>query len=183
MEITHEADADLVRRTIAGDRDALALVFDRFAPTVTRYAWALASSRMDVEEIVQDTFLTFWQKAGSVSGATTAGESSLLPWLLVVCRNHALNLARKRARHESDELTDEVAAPADEADARERLRWVRDEIAALSPLDQRVCELCLIEGRPYAEVAESLGITVTAVTQRVFRSRARLKKAVTDREH
>ncbi|MBK0296107.1 hypothetical protein IAE22_27875 [Bacillus sp. S34] len=34
-----------------------------YAATLTRYAWALADDRMDVEEIVQDAFLTLWQRA------------------------------------------------------------------------------------------------------------------------
>ena len=56
---------------------ALADAFDRFAPTLTRYAWALAGSKQDVEELVQDTFLTLWQKSGELDLATSA----LLPWL------------------------------------------------------------------------------------------------------
>lgn len=182
MDVTTETDTDLVLRSAMGDREALSKVFDRYAATVTRYAWAIASSRQDVEEIVQDTFITFWTKSGTFQLA----DESLLPWLLVVCRNHSLNSVRKAARARSDALPDELAAPEHEAeaerDARDRLRWVRDEIAALAPIDRRVCELCLLDGRSYAEAAEILGISVGAVTQRVSRSRNRLKKAVTHDE-
>ena len=114
MDDDTQADATLTRRLADGDRTALADAFDRFAPTLTRYAWAQAERRQD---------------------------------------------------------------------ARERLRWVRDEIAALAPVDRRICELCLLEGHSYAEAAEILGLSVGAVTQRVSRSRARLKKAVMHDEH
>ncbi|WNY33970.1 sigma-70 family RNA polymerase sigma factor [Curtobacterium flaccumfaciens] len=99
-----------------------------------------------------------------------------------MCRNHAANLRRQQRRHEGVDLPDELAAPEQDDDARERLRWVRAEIDALAPLDRQVCELCLIEGRSYAEAAELLGMSVGAVTQRVWRSRARIKKAVTNDE-
>jgi RNA polymerase sigma factor (sigma-70 family) len=174
-----EADAALARRLANGDRAALADAFDRFAPTLTRYAWALADSRQDVEELVQDTFLTLWQKADGIDLATSA----LLPWLLVVCRNHARNQARRLAKNRGDALPEELAARPDAEEARERLRWVRDEIAALAPTDRRICELCLLEGHSYAEAAQILGLSVGAVTQRVSRSRARLKKAVMHDEH
>jgi RNA polymerase sigma-70 factor (ECF subfamily) len=174
-----DADAALARRLALADRTALADAFDRFAPTLTRYAWAIAGSRQDVEELVQDTFLTLWQKAAGLDLATTA----LLPWLLVVCRNHARNQGRRNAKHAGDELPDDLAAPHDTDTDRERLRFVTDEIARLAPLDRRICELCLIEGHSYAEAATMLGLTVGAVTQRVSRSRARLKKAVTHDEH
>jgi RNA polymerase sigma-70 factor (ECF subfamily) len=174
-----DADADLARRLAHGDRTALSDAFDRFAPTLTRYAWALAGSKQDVEELVQDTFLTLWQKAATIDLAT----GSLVPWLLVVCRNHARNQARRAAKNAGDELPEDLAAPTDAAEARERLRWVRDEIAAMAPVDRRICELCLLEGHSYSEAATMLGLSVGAVTQRVSRSRARLKKAVTHDEH
>lgn len=179
MDLATTTDAELLRRTASGDAAALSEVFDRHAPAVTRYAWALAERRMDVEEIVQDTFVTMWSKAPVIE----LSEGSLLPWLLVVCRNHGLNQGRRRARASADALPPELVAPddSDRQEARATLRVVHDEIAALGPLDRRVCELCLVEGRSYAEAAEELGLTVGAVTQRVSRNRARLRKAVEPR--
>jgi RNA polymerase sigma factor (sigma-70 family) len=172
-------DVGLLVRMALGDRAALAEAFDRFAPTLTRYAWAIAPSRLDVEELVQDTLLTMWQKAAAIELPTGA----LLPWLLVVCRNHARNLLRRQARAQGDDLPDDLAAPAAAEEARDRLRWVREEIDALPSLDRRICELCLLDGHSYSEAAETLGLSVGAVAKRVSRSRARLKKAVMHDEH
>ncbi len=178
MDHTTMPDGDLVRAVARGDRQAVTALFDRHAETMTRYTWALVTERMDVEEIVQDAFVTLWQKAASIR---LPGDS-VLPWLLVVCRNHAANLRRRGLRHQGDVLPEELAAPAHDDESRDRLRWVRSEIEALAPLDRAVCELCLVEGRSYGEAAAQLGISVGAVTQRVWRSRARIRKAVADRE-
>lgn len=183
MDQSEGTDADLLRRLGDGDERALSIVFDRHATAVTRYAWALAPSRMDVEEIVQDTFVTVWRRAPEI----TIPDVSLLPWLLVTCRNLALNVARKGARNQADALPDESSTDLlalrgvhrDAEEARDRLRWVLDEIDRLEPIDRRVCELCLVDGLPYVEAAGVLGISVGAVKQRVSRSRARLRKAVT----
>ncbi|WNY33391.1 sigma factor [Curtobacterium flaccumfaciens] len=83
-----------------GDTGALARAFDRYAATLTRYAWALVDDRSDVEEIVQDAFLTLWQRAATLE----LPADTVLPWLLVVCRNHAFNTGRKQARRRADEL-------------------------------------------------------------------------------
>jgi RNA polymerase sigma factor (sigma-70 family) len=175
-------DADLLERLAAGDQKALSIVFDRHAAAVTRYAWAVAPSRMDVEEIVQDTFVTVWRRAAEI----TIPDASLLPWLLVTCRNFGMNVVRKQARNHADELdensttfSDPLREHRDAEAAREDLRWVLDEIERLEPVDRRVCELCLIEGLPYAEAARLLDLSIGAVKQRVSRSRARLRKAVT----
>ncbi|MEA9983837.1 sigma-70 family RNA polymerase sigma factor [Subtercola sp. RTI3] len=179
-----DADSELLARLVIGDSEALAALFDRYAPTVTRYAWAVADTKMDVEELVQDTFVTVWLKSDTI----VLPDSSLLPWLLVTCRNHGLNLRRRHEKHRTDELSDELRAdprtdPRANDEAREQLRWVLDEIEQLDPVDRRICELCLIEGRPYSEAAEQIGISVDAVKKRVSRTRARLKKAVTDNEN
>lgn len=183
MDESEPSDAELLRRLSEGDQRALATVFDRHALAVTRYAWALAASRMDVEEIVQDTFVTAWRKASTIALA----EASLLPWLLVTCRNLARNALRKAARNpvagiEALEYTVSASALREHdrtVAARDELRWVLSEIAQLDPVDRRVCELCLVEGVPYAEAAARLGMSAGAVKQRVSRNRARLRKAVT----
>jgi RNA polymerase sigma-70 factor (ECF subfamily) len=179
MDRSREPDVTLVRAAGRGDRRAVVALFDRYVATVTRYAWAIVANRQDVEEIVQDTFVTLWRKAGEVD----LPDASILPWLLVVSRNHAANLRRSQRRHQGDELPDELVAPSGDDAARDRLRWVRDEIDALSPIDRQVCELCLIDGRSYADAAAALGLSVGAVRQRVARSRARIRKAVTHDEY
>jgi DNA-directed RNA polymerase specialized sigma24 family protein len=158
------ADAALMRRLASGDRAALADAFDRFAPTLTRSAWAQADSPEDAAALVQDTFLTLWQQAPTIGLVTGA----LLPWLLVVCRDHATAQARRAGEHES--LRD--ADP---------LRWVRDEVAALAPTDRQLVDLCLVDGHSYAEAARLLGLRAQPVTKRS--SRTRQEKAVMHDEH
>ncbi|MEF2976529.1 RNA polymerase sigma factor [Subtercola sp. YIM 133946] len=179
MTAVDSPDAELLALSAGGDAEALRAILRRHAPAVTRYAWALVANATDVEEVVQDTFVTCWRKAATI----VLADRSLLPWLLVTCRNTALNLNRSRLRHAAGPLPDEIAAPESDDESRDRLRWVMAEMEALSPLDRRICELCLIEGRSYAEAAQATGISVGAVRQRVARSRTRLRKAVTENEN
>jgi RNA polymerase sigma factor (sigma-70 family) len=168
----------LLQRLRSGDERALTAIFDLHAPAVTRYAWALAAHRSDAEEIVQDTFVSLWRSAPRIR----LFSPSLLPWLLVTCRNHGSNARRKRARQGTIELAEGTRAAALDTEAPDSFRWVRSEIAKLDPIDQRVCELCLIEGRSYREVAKLLGTSEGAIKQRVFRTRSRLRKAVLQNE-
>jgi RNA polymerase sigma factor (sigma-70 family) len=178
MSLRNTRDTDLLTLISGGNDAALSELFDRHAPAVARYAWSLADTRFDAEELVQDTFIAVWSNARRIRI-----NVSVLPWLLVTCRNHARNLARKRSREAAVALRADDFVTDNSVAAGDQLRWVLDEISRLDPIDQRVCELCLIEGRPYKEAADLLGISVGAIKQRVSRARLRLRKAVLDHEN
>jgi DNA-directed RNA polymerase specialized sigma24 family protein len=162
------ADAALMRRLADGDRAALADAFDRFAPTLTRSAWAQADTPDAARALVQDTFLTLWQQAATISLVTGA----LLPWLLAVCRDHARTRAGQTTEHDG---------PPSSLPEAEPLRWVHDEVAALAPTDRQLVDLCLVDGHSYAEAARLLGLRARPVTKRS--SRARQEQAVMHDEH
>lgn len=127
-------DSVLVRRLASGDKVALATAFDRFAPVLTRYAWAVATTPADVEHVVQESFLSLWNHADGLSLPTRR----LLPWLLAVCRSHA-------GPRGADVL------------GGEPLRWLQDDLLGLPDTDRRLVELCLVEGRTWSEAAQLLG--------------------------
>ena len=169
-------DRRLLELTATGDELSFADLYDRHAETVARYLWAWLPSADDVQELVQETFVTAWQKAADVH---VVGASAL-PWLLVVAKNHARNRSRKVARRRetgleawSDRLSDEASA-----EDRDRLRWIHDEMADLSDTDRRICELCLVEGASYKEAAAELGHSVTVVAKILQRAKARIRKGV-----
>ncbi|WP_267421184.1 MULTISPECIES: RNA polymerase sigma factor [unclassified Curtobacterium] len=168
MDDDTQADATLTRRLADGDRTALADAFDRFAPTLTRYAWAQADTPGDARALVQDTFRTLWHEAPTIGLVTGA----LLPWLLVVCRDHARTQARRTTERDGPPSSSPEAHP---------LHWVRGEIAALAPTDRQIVDLCLVDGHSYAEAARLLGLRAQPVTKRS--SRARQEKAVMHDEH
>jgi RNA polymerase sigma-70 factor (ECF subfamily) len=96
---------------------------------------------------------------------------------MVVCRNHINNSLRK-VRRDSARQLDEAALVA--VAPVNQLAWIEAEIRALSPADQAVCRLCLVEGVSYREAALLLGTTETAVGKRLQRARIRLRRALSD---
>lgn len=170
-------DEDLVIRLIRGDAAAFSALFDKYSTTVYRYAWGLAASRDEVPDIVQETFLLLWRRRKDVRMA----EQSVLPWLLLCCRNTAYNANRSGRRAASDELTDPSPGSfawhrrAEHDRAVEELAWILEEIAALPEVDRKLCELCLVEGRSYDEAATSLGISPPTARKRIQRARRKLR--------
>lgn len=168
-----DSDAELIRLAGRGDRGASSALFARHSRAVYHYAWGMTRHDRDAEDLTQEVFVVAWRKLGSIRIV----ESSALPWLLVTTRNLGRNALR--ARSAAVEL-DESRLPADRTrqERVEELTWVRQAVSRLGGMDQRVVHLCLVEGYSYAEAAEHLGLTVSAIAKRVERVRAALRTAV-----
>ena len=170
MMTSRASGTELLSQLGKADDRAFQELHDRYGARVVRYAWAVSPSRDAVHELVQDTFMTMWLKGASLELTGT----SLLPWLLVTCRNHAANRRRKDARWAAMTDLDENIADHRLA-AADQLKWVIQEIEALPETDRLVVDLCLLQGFTYAEAAAQIGSTPAAVGKRLQRARAMLK--------
>ena len=174
------ANADeraLFDRVQAGDREAFRMIFRQHTQSVYWAAFGVLQSRVDSEEVMQDAFMTMWDKRASIE---LVGESTL-PWLVTTARYLPLNRRRSEARKRRDPLDenanvlDHVLAPENAAVAREARQHI-EEVMALMPLvDQEIFWLCLVSDLSYKEAARQLGISHGSVRNRLSRLRARLR--------
>jgi len=115
------------------------------------------------EEAVQETFLRAWR----------AGErfdpqiGSLRTWLFAILRNVVIDLGRARAARPTvaDGGTEPSVEPFDEA----LLSWqIEEAMRRIGEQHRRVLVETYYRGRPYAEVAEELGVPEGTVKSRVY---------------
>ncbi|WP_051192070.1 RNA polymerase sigma factor [Microbacterium luticocti] len=168
-----DTDGELIRLALRGDRGAFSALFARHGKAVYLYAWGMTRDDRDAEDVVQETFVVAWRKLRGIRLV----DASALPWLLVTCRNLTRNVLRARRAHL---VLDESLLPGDHTrqERIEELTWVRDAIGRLGGMDQRIVHLCLVEGFSYAEAADHLGLSTSAVAKRVERVRVTLRRAV-----
>jgi RNA polymerase sigma factor (sigma-70 family) len=168
--LADEFDIDLLGAAQHGDKEAFAELFRRHGPIVLKYAWARVKEMQLAEDVSQETFVVAWMKRSKAQIV----DESLLPWLLTVCRNVSSNALRRRTRERVDELPENATAPT----SREELVWLKSELARLSDVDRKICELCLVQGMSYSEAAGLMDLTQAAVGKRLQRARARLRVAL-----
>ncbi|MGH2468292.1 MAG: RNA polymerase sigma factor, partial [Candidatus Limnocylindrales bacterium] len=77
------AEARLLRSVMTGSEEAFASLYDRHAGAVFAVALRTTGDRSVAEEVVQDTFLTLWNRAELFDPAA----GSLRTWLGAVARN------------------------------------------------------------------------------------------------
>ncbi|GEJ56421.1 RNA polymerase sigma factor [Anaeromyxobacter diazotrophicus] len=177
------AVAALVERAVAGDPAALRALYDRHRPAVHRLARGFAELDPDeAEDVVQETFVRAFRSLARLADRARFGA-----WLLAIARNRALTrLARHRAsRQLAEELAQEPEAAAPEAEPLEEgvaaeVEVVRRVIAELPEgAEKETVRLFYLEGRLSArEIAERMGVGKSAITMRLERFRAKVKRRV-----
>ncbi|MCU0484345.1 MAG: sigma-70 family RNA polymerase sigma factor [Chloroflexi bacterium] len=196
------ADAALVAALAAGSEAALAELYDRHVDAVHAAAFRLLGDRQAAEDVVQEVFLTLWNRADRFDPAL----GSLPAWLLTIARNRAVD--RLRAAGRRPRLVsippaageDEPDAAALERLAAERgiLGWagsadadpeaalelaetgaaLRRTLAALPETERTAILLAYHDGLTQSEIAARLGWPLGTVKTRTRRALSRLRDAL-----
>lgn len=169
-------DVELLSRAQTGDRVAFSELYDRHVRPVYWQAYSVVRDAGEAEEVTQDVFVTTWRRIRTI----TPVDGSLLPWLMVTTRYTALNAYRKTSRRESHSVVTDVPEMGESDVEREvEAATVRAEIdkavAALSPTDRRLYELCVEGDHTYQRAARELGVSHAVVRNRLHRLRSRLR--------
>lgn len=167
-------DEDVWAAALSGDGDAFGVLFDRHRARVYRHSRGLAPSWSDADDVVAVTFLEAWRKRNHI----TFVDGSMLPWLLRTATFTANNLRRSSRRY-SAALRRLPAGPvqADHAelfDDGEAMTAMKE----LSPLDQEVLTLCVIEDVSTEDAARLMRVRVGTIKSRLSRAKERLRAAI-----
>ena len=178
---TAEADISVVQRLAAGDRDAVAELYDRHAARVMGLAIRIVRNSSDAEDVVQEVFSQAWRTAPNYQPArgTVAG------WLLMMARTRAIDRLRSRqTRRDSGDAPDLDGLPADVAPVSEQLiasqqaARVREAMMTL-PVEQRTAlELAYFEGLTQTEIAERTQTPLGTVKTRIRTALTSLRRSV-----
>jgi RNA polymerase sigma-70 factor (ECF subfamily) len=177
-------EVERVARATRGEVEAWREIYDLHAPVLRRACATFAAlSSADGEELVQETFVDAMERIGDLRDPTR-----LRPWLLAIARSRCLKRLR-RGRVERRVVETLAFEPSGSPDAdeeragRERVAIVRELIDALPAGPEReTVILFYVEGRLSArEIAERLGVGKSAVTMRLERFRARVKRQLAAR--
>jgi RNA polymerase sigma-70 factor (ECF subfamily) len=172
---TEAEDQSLLDRVRSRDQKAMADLFDRYGSVVYSVALRVLKDPGNAEDIMQEVFFQVWQNPQ----AFVARRGSLAAWLLVVARNRAVDVLRRRKP--SDSVEDVVLAAADnialETERRSMMDKVRSVLAVLSPEQQQSIEMAFFDGLTHSEIAEQTGDPLGTVKTRIRSALITVRKA------
>ena len=125
-------DAVVVLEMAAGSEAALETLYDRHATAIFAAVYRLTSDRGTAEEVVQETFLTLWNRAETFDPMT----GSLASWLHAIARNRAIDRLRAIGRRPSMVGLGALSAPDEDPNqALERLAARGTVVAGSAPTE------------------------------------------------
>lgn len=178
-------DAEIVRAYLAGDRSALASVYDCYGQSLYDTAAAMTGSRDDAADMVQDVFVLAAERLDQLRDPTR-----LKPWLFAILRNEVYRRSRRRSRNVVTDFSaperDVVLPPTqadtdvvdDEIDYAEVAELVRGAARGLDARDQLVLELSVRQGLSGADLADALGVSAQQSYGLVHRMRERTERSL-----
>jgi len=185
------AEAQLIVRAKAGDREALGELLTAHEPRVFAICLRMVSNREQARDLTQETLLKALMAIDRFDE-----RARLSTWLTRIAINACLSHLRKKKIRKHPSLEAELGGAEEGGRLSSRIEQQREPVPgagveaqeerdavarALAGLPDEQRAILLMrdgQGMDYASIAEALGVKVGTVKSRLFRARAALRDAV-----
>lgn len=166
-------DRIVAGRAADGDVTAFAVLVRRYTPMMRAYTRRMLNANADVDDIVQEAFVTAWQRLPDLDD-----PGKVKSWLMRITSRKAIDRIRAtRSQLDIDEIEQpapEHASPPRRAEARAGTAALSDALREL-PTAQRECWLLReVSNYSYDEIAEELDLPISTVRGLLARARKHL---------
>jgi len=178
--LEHIADEVLVQKSLAGDRQAFAVIVQRYQKQIYSLAYRLTNSPEDAQDLAQEVFLKVYQVLSKYDG-----QRPFFPWMYKVATNVCYSYLRRKPSHEVplDKIIEfgplvptGLEGPEAQFERKELQRLVQQALAEL-PENYRIpMVLRYLEELSYQEIADVMDLPITTIETRLYRGRSLLQK-------
>ena len=173
-------DAEIARRFCAGEEQALAWAYERWAGQVHGMAVRAFGPGPDAEDVTQQTFIAAWTGRAGYA----AGQGPLPAWLVGICRHKIADtwarMERQRRQTEAvavDARSRPSASRGDEVDGVVANRvLLLGELDRLGQPQRGIIELAFFADLTHAQIAARTGIPLGTVKSHIRRTLERLRE-------
>ena len=176
-------DVKLIQRVLSGDDTAFSTLVRKYRKPVHALVWRKIGDFHIAEDITQETFLKAYQKL-----ATLKEPQSFASWLYVIATNHCKTWLRKKhlqtqplettsnAELEKTAYSGYIIDQNEQKAGEVHRQVVKKLLAKLQESDRTVITLYYLGGMTYEEISKFLGVSVSAIKNRLYRARQHLKE-------
>jgi RNA polymerase sigma factor (sigma-70 family) len=167
-------DQSLVVMSKEGNERAFGELVKRHQQFIIRQAYAYLGDNESAKDAAQEVFVKAYEGLPYLEN-----DQVFKSWLYRICRNHCLNLARRRKIENGYQLD----SPGAEKSNPDTKLILRKGIKRLDELSQEILILRYYNDMRYEEIAEFLNIPLSSVKIRLFRAKKSLKAILGESEN
>ena len=170
-------DNQLLERMCAGDTGALGVLYMRYAPSVSNFAYRFIRVREDVDDITHNIFYSLWENRDSIRNA-----ESLKSYLFMMTRNaifKSFKHNRVRLEYEAEikcDINDQSTDGETLVSTKDLLEMIELLIAQMPEKQRAAFRMSRYEHKTYEEIAEVLGVSPKTVQYYISQTLAELRK-------
>lgn len=177
---TTTTDVLIIKLLASNDPKSISILIDVHYKAVFKRIRPLSGNEQDAEEILQDVFLTIWEKRRELKLIPP-----LRPYLVTMARNKAINLLKLKKRKEGylsdidSESFREIPAAPEAASHRQMNKELRLAVRGLPRKTRIHYILSRNFGMTNREIAERLNLSIKTVEKHMTKAIRLIKKALT----
>lgn len=159
------------------DQDAFAEVFRHFAPRVKAFLIKSGADPSLAEDCMQDVMATLWRKAHMFDPT----RASVATWIFTIARNRKIDLLRRSARPEPEELPWGPDQPPDQADViafQQDSARLAQALEDLPDKQRRLIRRAYFGDLSHAEMSLETGLPLGTIKSRIRLALERLRHAM-----
>ncbi|WP_363321757.1 sigma-70 family RNA polymerase sigma factor [Sphingomonas sp.] len=168
-------DLRLIERVRGGDLLAFEELYRIYHSGMTRFVANLVRRPTLIEEVVNDTMMVVWEKAGSFNGA-----SKLSTWMFAIAYRKAMRALRRHDEAMEDAQSEKRPSlnpsPEEEMIQARAGKLLANAMQSLSADHRTVVNLTYFHEMDYREIAAVMGCPIDTVKTRMFHARRHLRR-------
>lgn len=169
----------LLSRVAMGDRSAFTSLYDRTSAKLFGVCLRVLNDRAEAEEVLQEVFVTVWNKADSYR----VNGYSPMTWLITITRNRAVD--RRRALRQppapietADLMPDSKPGPEGTAIALSQARQITMCLDELPTARAHLVRRVYLDGDSYNDLADATGVNLNTIRTWLRRSLMSLRECL-----
>lgn len=149
------------------DRLAFATLFEYYAPRIKSYLMKHGADESAAEEILQNTFVTIWEKADSYNPQKAAAST----WIFTIARNKRIDALRREKyieiNSDAPALTQASQQPDEDYTDWRALDTLSNALKELPPEQATLLQMAYFEDKSHQKIADETNIPLGTVKSRL----------------
>lgn len=173
-----EPDSIVIRQLGEGSKEAFSQIFKAYYAPLLRYAFTILKQQDEAEDIVQQVFITLWEKRAQ--GIHTSIRSLLYKMVHNACLNRVKQLKVRTEYANELKLSNNDANVEGDVFINELDVKVNKAIDKLPEQCQRIFKMSRFEYKKYQEIADDLGISIKTVENQMGKALKIMREELKD---